>query len=137
MAAESILASGAVKAAMALIVIPLALFILLLAVILVLARINASRPEVEASEKYKRLRYEAGNPMWGSARRSVSMQYLGYLIIFLAVEPALILILLASMAPPSQVPKLLLVLAAFAGVYVPLLIYAVKVSRRIELWTID
>jgi len=125
-----------VKAALALIILPIILTLLLAGVIYFLRIITLQPREIEESERFKYLRFEAGNPMKGDARRKVSMQYLGYLIIFLAVEPAIILLALALSTPRSLIKNLLYLYGIFIAVYTPLLIYAVRESRRVEAWTL-
>jgi len=97
---EDILASDAVKAVVALALLPAVLLVALTLTVVFLRAITRARPDIEAQEEMKYLRYEAGNPVKkGEARGKVSMQYLGYLIVFLAVEPALIIMAWAPQAP--------------------------------------
>jgi len=133
---ENILASDAVKAVVALALLPAVLVAVLTLTVVFLRAITRARPDVEAQEEMKYLRYEAGNPVKkGEARGKVSMQYLGYLIVFLAVEPALIIMALLVGAAGST--ALLKVFAVMAAVYAPLLAYALAEARRIESWMLE
>ncbi|MEB3861397.1 MAG: NADH-quinone oxidoreductase subunit A [Desulfurococcales archaeon] len=125
-----------VKSALTLMILPLILTLVLAGVIYFLRILTLQSREVEETEKYKYERFEAGNPPKGEARKKVSMQYLGYLIIFLAVEPAVILVALALAAPRSMIDSLLYLYAVFIAVYTPLLVYALREARRVEAWTL-
>ena len=104
---------------------------------MLLAFITQGRPDVEVLERFKFLRYESGNPMKGEARRVLSMQYFGYLILFLALEPALILLALTLLAPPERLANLLVVYIVLVLVFTPLVVYGVRESRRVDLWALD
>ncbi len=125
-----------VKSALTLMILPLILTLVLAGVIYFLRILTLQSREIEEAEKYKYERFEAGNPPKGEARKKVSMQYLGYLIIFLAVEPAVILVALALAAPRSMIDSLLYLYAVFIAVYTPLLVYALREARRVEAWTL-
>ncbi len=129
--------SGVVRTLLSAVIIPLAVLILTLGLVLALAVITRGRPDVEALERFKFLRYEAGNPMKGEARRVLSMQYFGYLILFLALEPALILVALTLLAPTERLVNLLTIYIVLILVFTPLLVYGVRESRKVELWTLD
>lgn len=125
-----------VKSALTLMILPIILTIVLAGIIYFLRVLTAQSREVEEAERYKYERFEAGNPPKGEARRKVSMQYLGFLIIFLAVEPAVILVALALAAPKSMIGNLLYLYGVFIAVYTPLLVYALREARRVEAWTL-
>jgi NADH-quinone oxidoreductase subunit A len=126
-----------VRTLVSIVVIPLAVFILTLGLVMLLAFITQSRPDVEVLERFKFLRYESGNPMKGEARRVLSMQYFGYLILFLALEPAVILLALTLLAPPEGLANLLVIYMVLILVFTPLLVYGVRESRRVDLWALD
>jgi NADH-quinone oxidoreductase subunit A len=75
--------------------------------------------------------------MKGEARRILSMQYFGYLVLFLALEPALILVALTLLAPSDRLLNLLAIYLILILLFTPLLVYGVRESRRVELWTLD
>ncbi|WP_460123315.1 NADH-quinone oxidoreductase subunit A [Stetteria hydrogenophila] len=133
----AVLQSPMVRALAAFVAVPLALLLLLLATVYVLRVILSPSREVAGLEPRREARYEAGNPEKGEARTRVSMQYLGYLIIFLAVEPAVILLALALAAPRGLVGRLGLLYTAIVLVYAPFLAYALREARRVERWTLD
>jgi len=127
-----------IKAATSLVILPVILVVLLAVVVLFIDRITRARPDIVAQEKYRYERYEAGNPPPKSeARGKVSMQYLGYLIVFLAVEPAVVIFAILLAAPKLVMGKLLWLYAALVAVYAPLLVYALRESRRVESWMLE
>ncbi|NOZ31024.1 MAG: NAD(P)H-quinone oxidoreductase subunit 3 [Crenarchaeota archaeon] len=127
-----------IKAATSLVILPVILVVLLAVVVLFIDRITRARPDIVAQEKYRYERYEAGNPPPKSeARGKVSMQYLGYLIVFLAVEPAVVIFAILLAAPEIVLGKLLWLYAALVAVYAPLLVYALRESRRVESWMLE
>lgn len=127
-----------IKAATSLVILPVILVVLLAVVVLFIDRITRARPDIVAQEKYRYERYEAGNPPPKSeARGKVSMQYLGYLIVFLAVEPAIVIFAILLAAPEIVLGKLLWLYAALVAVYAPLLVYALRESRRVESWMLE
>ncbi len=134
---EELLNDPIAKAAAGFVVLPLVLLILLAGVVVLLRYILRESPEIEAQQPYKYARYEAGNPEKGEARARVSMQYLGYLIIFLALEPAVVLVALTMAAPGSLVKRLAELYIVMLAVYIPLLTYAVREARRIGNWMIE
>lgn len=90
------------------------------AIILVARYLAVRRPSA-----VKSLRYEAGNPPVGSPKYVLPMQYVGFLVMFLGVEPivALLLVLTAG----GLVPVLIaLILPTLPGIYV-----AYKLSLRL------
>jgi len=133
-----VLSDPIIKSAASLFVIPLLVMLLLLATILFLRALLTPRPDTLEAERLKLERYEAGNPPKREpGKGKVSMQYLGYLIIFLAVEPALVLFALALASPKTLSGGLLKLYAVFAAVYTPLLYYALRESRVYRKWIIE
>ncbi len=127
-----------VRSATSLIVLPVILIALLGGVVLLIELITRARPDITSQEKYRYERYEAGNPPpRGEAKGKVSMQYLGYLIIFLAIEPAVILTSLMLTASESLLGNLLWIYGILLAVYFPLLSYAIREAKRVESWMIE
>ena len=121
-----------------LVIVPLIVFVATVGLIIILRVILSPSRSVEEAERLRYMRYEAGNlPRPGSAKGKVSMQYLGYLIMFLAVEPAVILLAVVLVAPRQLYFDLALLYAFLIAVYAPLLYYGIKVSRRIDLWSLE
>ena len=134
---SELLGDPLVKALTGLAILPVILLAVLVGVVVFLMAITRARPDIEAQEPLKYQRYEAGNPPKGEARGKVSMQYLGYLIVFLAVEPAVILLAILLAAPQALAGKLLAVLGVFIAVYAPLLAYSIAESKRVESWMLE
>ncbi len=127
-----------VKASTGLVILPIILIALLAAVVLLIDLITRARPDILQREKYRLERFEAGNPPPKSeARGKVSMQYLGYLIIFLAIEPAVVIFSILLAAPKGILGNLLWLYIVLLAVYVPLLAYAIRESRRVESWMLE
>ena len=138
MALIEALGNELIRASTALVILPILLIALMAAVVLVLEALTRARPDINAKEKYKYMRYDAGNPpIKGEARGKVSMQYLGYLIIFLAVEPAVILFAILLAAPEAILRNVLVLFGVMVGVYAPLLAYAVSEAKRVESWMLE
>ena len=126
-----------VRVVAGLIVVPALVAGATVAAIILLRVITSGRPDIEAIERFKYERYEAGNPPKGEPRKKVTMQYLGFLILFLAVEPAVILLAIALAAPREFLPRLAALYAFLIIVYTPLLYYGLREARRIEAWMIE
>jgi len=127
-----------VRASTALVILPLILILTMALVVLILDLLTRARPDIAAREKYKYERYDAGNPpKKGDARGKISMQYLGYLIVFLAVEPAIILFAILLAAPAATLKTVLLLFAVMVAVYAPLLAYAISEAKRVESWMLE
>ncbi len=108
-------------------IVPLALTLLLLIVIYVLRILLPSEPE-----GLKHERYEAGNPPSGRARISLGMQYFGFLLLFLAAEPVLVLAFISFLKASTSLSLLLyLCLVTF---FTPPLLYAYRLAKSIDEW---
>lgn len=126
-----------VKTITSILVVPVVVLALTLGLIWLLKILTQGRPDVESLERFKYLRYESGNPMKGEARKVLSMQYFGYLVLFLALEPALILVALTLLVSPGNVRNLVVIYLILILVFTPLLVYGIRESRRVESWTLD
>lgn len=86
-----------------------------------------------SKDPLKDARYEAGNPPHGKARSWIPMQYYGYLILFLALEPILVLLYLYPeyMGPGRGEPSILVVVLAIMSLP---LIYGLRQAREIGRW---
>jgi len=133
-----LLENSLIKAASAIVVVPLVILAVLIAVVLLLRYLLMPRPDVLNVEKLKHERYEAGNPpLKEPGKGRMSMQYLGYLIMFLAVEPAIILLALTLTAPRELTPHLGKLYLVLIAVYAPLLYYALREAREVSKWLIE
>ncbi len=130
-----LLGESVVKAGTVLVVLPIILIIVMAIVVILLIKITSARPDIVKTEKWKYERYDAANPSkYKEARKRVSMQYLGYLIMFLAVEPAVILLAFLVTVPKAYLGRFLEIYGIFIAVYAPLLAYAIREAKNVESW---
>ncbi|MEB3755606.1 MAG: NADH-quinone oxidoreductase subunit A [Desulfurococcales archaeon] len=132
MGLASLLSDPVVAAITGLIVLPVVLILVLWLVVVFIKKIVREHPIVEETEPFKYQRYEASNPPSGEAKTRVSMQYLGYLIAFLALEPIVVLSFIVFNT--SKLNYALQFYGIFLAVYIPFLAYAVYESRKIWEW---
>jgi len=78
---------------------------------------------------FKRRRYEAGNPPSGEAKARLPFQYYGYLLLYLCVEPAMILLYLLTFSESIPASAALVVL-----VLLPAVAFGVKLADELERW---
>ncbi len=125
-----------VKEVSSLFVIPFIILLILIGAVYLLKYLLTPKSEVIEAEKLRYERYEAGNPPWrrDPAKTKMPMQYLGYLIIFLAVEPAIVLFALSLAAPKTLASSLGKLYLIFVAVYAPLLYYAIREARDVRKW---
>ncbi len=125
-----------IKELSSLFVIPLIILLLLIGTVLFIRLIVTPKLDVIEVEKLRYERYEAGNPprRRDSPRKRLPMQYLGYLIIFLAIEPAVVLFALSLAAPKSLSGALGKLYLIFIAVYTPLLYYAIREAKNVKKW---
>jgi NADH:ubiquinone oxidoreductase subunit 3 (chain A) len=87
------------------------------AIIYVTRRLAAKNPNA-----VKLQRYEAGNPPVGEARYIFPIQYVGFLLVFLGMEPVIVILLILSSAAvvgmPIVIMILVILLIALPSVYV-------------------
>ena len=82
----------------------------------------------------KRKRFEAGNPPHGVARTGILFQYYGYLIVFLAFEPIMIILFLLPLQSRNNPIQSFALIMGLLGLMLPPLAYALKISGMIERW---
>jgi len=96
------------------------------AIIYVTRRLAAKNPNA-----VKLQRYEAGNPPVGEARYVFPIQYVGFLLVFLGMEPVIVILLILSSAAvvgmPIVIMILVILLIALPSVYVGYK-YALKIA---------
>jgi NADH-quinone oxidoreductase subunit A len=96
------------------------------AIIYVTRRLAAKNPNA-----VKLQRYEAGNPPVGEARYIFPIQYVGFLLVFLGMEPIIVILLILSSAAVVGMPIvtmiLVILLIALPSVYVGYK-YALKIA---------
>jgi NADH:ubiquinone oxidoreductase subunit 3 (chain A) len=96
------------------------------AIIYVTRRLAAKNPNA-----VKLQRYEAGNPPVGEARYIFPIQYVGFLLVFLGMEPVIVILLILSSAAvvgmPIVIMILVILLIALPSIYVGYK-YALKIA---------
>ena len=103
---------------LAIVIVLLVLAVITDAAIMYITRKLAARnPNV-----VKLQRYEAGNPPVGEARYVFPIQYVGFLLVFLGMEPVIVILLILSSAAVVGMPIVIMILAilliALPSVYV-------------------
>ncbi|MEN2999590.1 MAG: NADH-quinone oxidoreductase subunit A [Acidilobaceae archaeon] len=132
-----LLYSDTVRTLASVVILPLVAFFLFAGLAHLLYIFTSPREDIVKVEKFKNQRYESGNPPVGRARSSVSMQYFGYLVLFLAVEPALVLFALMLLASGELYVRVLGIYVAILAIFIPFLVYGIRESRRVELWVLE
>ncbi|NOZ89431.1 MAG: hypothetical protein GXO15_05850 [Crenarchaeota archaeon] len=84
----------------------------------------------------KEARFEAGNPPRGPGRFPALYQYLGYVLMFIALDPVFMLLFVLPSGTGRWMEALLLSLASVA-VLLPPLAYALRYARRPEYWRLQ
>jgi NADH-quinone oxidoreductase subunit A len=107
------------------------LFLLMVETVYLVMLIAPRRPT-----PYKLMRYEAGNPETGPAKAPLAMQYLGYILMLVTLEPAAAIPIAVYMFKGDL---LLTVLTAVIGGVVALAAstYAYSYAKKIELWRLS
>jgi NADH-quinone oxidoreductase subunit A len=84
-------------------------------------------------------RFEAGNVPYGEGIIWVPMQYYGYVLIFTAIEPLIIIFLLLLPALDSRdlLINFLQVLGGFTLILYPVLRYLIRQVDDIKLWSFE
>jgi NADH:ubiquinone oxidoreductase subunit 3 (chain A) len=126
-----------VISANSMIVVPIVVFLLLVAVIYLLKWLLKASEEVEKTEPYKKLPFESANPPKGVGKGKVSFQYFGYLVMFLAMEPAVVLLTFITIVPKTLIFHALLLYLVLVLVFAPLLAYAAYEAKKIKKWILD
>ena len=82
----------------------------------------------------KKERFECANPAVGKARGWFMMQYFGYIIIFLTVEPLMIYSFLFLLAGRVLFLNTVQLFAAILLMLAPPLIFGLNSATKLELW---
>lgn len=106
------------------------LFVLMVGTIYGVMLIAPRRPTPQ-----KLMRYEAGNPETGPAKAPLAMQYLGYILMLVTLEPTAAIPIAIYLASGDLYST---VFAALIGglIAVAVSAYAYNYAKRIELWTV-
>lgn len=106
------------------------LFVLMLAAVYDVMLIAPRRPTPQ-----KLMRYEAGNPEAGPPKAPLAMQYLGYVLMLVTLEPVAALPL-AVFLFTNNVELTIAVALLSAVVILAASIYAYKYAKRIDMWRV-
>ncbi|MEZ0248148.1 MAG: NADH-quinone oxidoreductase subunit A [Thermoproteus sp.] len=89
----------------------------------------------QAPTEAKRRRYEAGNPPQGEAKSRLAMQYFGYVLMLVTLEPLIAVPIVYFAISPSYASAIyLLVIVALIVIAA---MYAYAHSRDIRKWILD
>ncbi|MEM0483339.1 MAG: NADH-quinone oxidoreductase subunit A [Pyrobaculum sp.] len=106
------------------------LFLLMVETVYLVMLIAPRRPT-----PYKLMRYEAGNPESGPAKAPLAMQYLGYVLMLVTLEPAVAIPLAVHIMFNNL--QLTVITALIGGVVaVAASAYGYRYAKRIELWRV-
>ena len=83
---------------------------------------------------FKRKRYETGNPPKGDARSKLPFQYYGFILMFLAIEPILVMFFLMPFTAKVHPLMTLTIFLVSATLFLPAIFYSFKVANEIERW---
>ncbi|MEM0374586.1 MAG: NADH-quinone oxidoreductase subunit A [Sulfolobaceae archaeon] len=83
-------------------------------------------------------RFEAGNIPTGEGRLWFPLQYYGYVLVYMSLEPIIVILLIAAQAPyyASNVlfRNLALIIGSFLLFLYPVIYFGIRESDKIELW---
>ena len=91
---------------------------------------------ISPRKKYamKKERFECANPAMGKARGWFMMQYYGYLIVFLTVEPIMIFFFLLMLADRIYFLNSVTLLISILLILFPALIFGLDAAKKLDLW---
>lgn len=104
------------------------LFLLMVGTVYLVMLIAPRRPTPN-----KLMRYEAGNPEAGPAKSPLAMQYLGYILMLVTLEPAVAIPLAVQMAFKDTALTIATSLIGGA-VAIAASLYGYQYAKKIELW---
>lgn len=110
----------------------LVLFALMVETIYIAKLIAPRRPT-----PMKLMRYEAGNPESGPAKAPLAMQYLGYVLMLVALEPVAAVPLALAVWGGADVYTVIYIALAGGLIALAAAYYAYSYARRIELWRVS
>ncbi len=111
-------------------VLPILVAGLLLITVALLAFIRRPRPEGIKFE-----RWESGHLSPGQARVKVGFQYFGFLIMFAAIEPVVITLLIISASSRFAVESNALIVLASILIVLPILLFTLKQAKETRYWS--
>lgn len=90
----------------------------------------------QAPTEAKRRRYEAGNPPQGEAKSRLAMQYFGYVLMLVTLEPLIAVPIIYFAISPLSVESAIYLLVIVALIVLASL-YAYAHSKDIRKWILD
>jgi NADH-quinone oxidoreductase subunit A len=102
------------------------------ALVMMLAYLLAKGPE----GRFKKKRYEAGNPPKGEAKTQLPFQYYGFLLLYLSFEPIVALLFLYTLVPREVTAKAFSLLLVILTMFLPIISWGVKSAEEISRWEI-
>jgi NADH-quinone oxidoreductase subunit A len=133
-AMASLAFSPYVLSANSMIVVPVFMLAVLIGALVLLRKLLEQNREISSREKYREVPFESSNPPKGVGKGRLGFQYLGYLIAFMSLEPAVILIAFVAAAPEYLVGRVLELYLILVAVYAPLLVYGLREAKRVAQW---
>jgi len=135
-AAASLAFSPSVLSANSMVIVPAFMLAVLVGVLLLLRKLLEQKREISSAEKYREVPFESSNPPKGVGKGRIGFQYLGYLIAFMSLEPAVVLIAFAAAAPQYLAGRVLELYLIMIAVYAPLLVYGLREAKRVASWNL-
>ncbi|MGC9072058.1 MAG: NADH-quinone oxidoreductase subunit A [Acidilobus sp.] len=130
----SIAYSTVVLTANSFIIVPMVILAVLVGTVLLLRIALRAGKRIDRSEPYKYLPFESSNPPRGVGKSRLTFQYFGYLIMFLALEPAVVLLTFLAAASREYSGDLAILYLILVAVFAPLLAYGAYVSKKVSQW---
>ncbi|MGC9209842.1 MAG: NADH-quinone oxidoreductase subunit A [Acidilobus sp.] len=130
----SIAYSPLVLAANSFIIVPMIILAVLVGTILLIRIALRASERIDRVEPYKYLPFESSNPPRGVGKSRLTFQYFGYLIMFLALEPAVVLLTFVAAASRGYTGDLLTLYLILVAVFAPLIAYGAYVSKKVNQW---
>lgn len=123
-----------VLSANSMIVVPVFMLVVLIGALVLLRKLLEQNREISSREKYREVPFESSNPPKGVGKGRLGFQYLGYLIAFMSLEPAVVLIAFIAAAPEYLISRVLELYLILVAVYAPLLVYGLREAKRVAQW---
>jgi NADH-quinone oxidoreductase subunit A len=133
-AMASLAFSPYVLSANSMIVVPVFMLAVLIGALVLLRKLLEQNREISSREKYREVPFESSNPPKGVGKGRLGFQYLGYLIAFMSLEPAVVLIAFIAAAPEYLISRVLELYLILVAVYAPLLVYGLREAKRVAQW---
>ncbi|MGC9076343.1 MAG: NADH-quinone oxidoreductase subunit A [Conexivisphaera sp.] len=133
-AMASLAFSPYVLSANSMIVVPVFMLVVLIGALVLLRKLLEQNREISSREKYREVPFESSNPPKGVGKGRLGFQYLGYLIAFMSLEPAVVLIAFIAAAPEYLISRVLELYLILVAVYAPLLVYGLREAKRVAQW---